>query len=802
MLNGPFRLRPFFCLSTIIALMAASMLRAQHEYDVWHFGKGKGMDFRSGAPVLIDTTPCSTLEGSAVICDRETGAFLFAAAGGVIYDSTGAPMPNGDSIIDGGYTSTQGDLIVPDPCNAERYYVFTVDQSGYDGLHRGFFYSIVDMGANGGRGDVALRNRQLLATASEHLTAVMHANGHDYWIITHTLGGRSFQTFLLSGAGLLSVPVVSVVGSTHGDPVGSGLWPLGYLKSSPDGRRLALAAMYIGLLELYDFDPATGVVSNPVRLLGNDLPIYTFEGLHYGVSFSPDGRLLYAGINRMDYTNYRLMQWSLEPDIPDSIIGSALLVADNAIAPRRAMLALQTGPDGRIYAMMSDGWVGVIERPNERGFWCGFRERLLHPFIPPTNPATGVMGLPNNIDDRRFLSRPRPRPPVTITDVAHRDSCYGADVTAADGFARYHWSTGDAGRRTRAILSGRYVVTAVDSNGCPSSDSIDITTGSGIGVTIEPDGPLEFCEGESLTLTARALGPVSGFSWSTGDTTRAITVRSSGLYIVRVDGAGGCAGFDTMTVQVFPQRTLRTHIDRDVKGRPGDTVVILLHLDEPPADRIDGRLLLTLQYDTLIMRPLRPESRNEGVRMTSGTLLDGWRVVTLSDLPGRIGILLTPSPTSPPIATTGMLLRLRFETHMSMNSLSPAVMDAELPFTLELPDAICTDITEAPGSLLLNICGAVHRMITGTDQGYTLDAPRPNPFNPTTEIAFSLGLDGPTRLEILDMRGAIAAILIDEHLPAGAYRLTWNAYGFPSGLYYYRLSSGDWMRMKSMILVR
>ena len=83
---------------------------------------------------------------------------------------------------------------------------------------------------------------------------------------------------------------------------------------------------------------------------------------------------------------------------------------------------------------------------------------------------------------------------------------------------------------------------------------------------------------------------------------------------------------------------------------------------------------------------------------------------------------------------------------------------------------------------------------------YTLDQNKPNPFNPTTDITFSLGLDGQTKLEVLDALGRKVATLVDGYMQPGTYQVTWDASGHPSGLYYYRLSSGVWTRTSSMIL--
>lgn len=80
----------------------------------------------------------------------------------------------------------------------------------------------------------------------------------------------------------------------------------------------------------------------------------------------------------------------------------------------------------------------------------------------------------------------------------------------------------------------------------------------------------------------------------------------------------------------------------------------------------------------------------------------------------------------------------------------------------------------------------------------------PNPFNPATTITFSLHHDSPKRttLTIFDILGREITTLINEQLSSGTYSVIWNAQGFTSGLYFYRLQSGDFVMTKKMLLVQ
>lgn len=63
----------------------------------------------------------------------------------------------------------------------------------------------------------------------------------------------------------------------------------------------------------------------------------------------------------------------------------------------------------------------------------------------------------------------------------------------------------------------------------------------------------------------------------------------------------------------------------------------------------------------------------------------------------------------------------------------------------------------------------------------------PNPFNPTTTIAFALPEKSKVTLTIYDLNGGVVAALVDEEKPPGEYRVTFEAQGFPSGIYFYAI---------------
>ena len=78
----------------------------------------------------------------------------------------------------------------------------------------------------------------------------------------------------------------------------------------------------------------------------------------------------------------------------------------------------------------------------------------------------------------------------------------------------------------------------------------------------------------------------------------------------------------------------------------------------------------------------------------------------------------------------------------------------------------------------------------------------PNPFNPSTEIGFSLDRTSNVRVEVFDVLGRSIAVLADESMEPGYHRLTWNAARESGGIYFCRLTAAGSMRTIKMQLLR
>ncbi|MBK9097962.1 MAG: T9SS type A sorting domain-containing protein [bacterium] len=78
----------------------------------------------------------------------------------------------------------------------------------------------------------------------------------------------------------------------------------------------------------------------------------------------------------------------------------------------------------------------------------------------------------------------------------------------------------------------------------------------------------------------------------------------------------------------------------------------------------------------------------------------------------------------------------------------------------------------------------------------------PNPFNPSTKIQFRIVGSGFVSLKVFDVLGNEVATLISEEKPAGAYQFNFDASNLSSGVYFYKLTSGNLSETRKMILLR
>jgi hypothetical protein len=85
---------------------------------------------------------------------------------------------------------------------------------------------------------------------------------------------------------------------------------------------------------------------------------------------------------------------------------------------------------------------------------------------------------------------------------------------------------------------------------------------------------------------------------------------------------------------------------------------------------------------------------------------------------------------------------------------------------------------------------------------YSLSQNYPNPFNPETNIKFAIPKNEFVKITVFDMLGKELETLVNEQLAPGTYETNWNASNYPSGVYFYKLSAGDFSETRKMLLLK
>lgn len=97
---------------------------------------------------------------------------------------------------------------------------------------------------------------------------------------------------------------------------------------------------------------------------------------------------------------------------------------------------------------------------------------------------------------------------------------------------------------------------------------------------------------------------------------------------------------------------------------------------------------------------------------------------------------------------------------------------------------------------------AIEPIGTSVPGTYNLQQNFPNPFNPTTNIRFDLPENANVKLIIYNIIGEQQEVLVNSRLSAGSYNVDWNASAYPSGIYFYTLTTNDYKAVKKMILAK
>jgi gliding motility-associated-like protein len=582
-----------------------SLSQAQNEANIWYFGDHAGLDFISGNPIALLNGAIFTSEGCSTISDQN-GGVLFYTNGVTVWNNNHSIMQNGSGLM-GNSSSTQSSIVIPNPSNNGIFYIFTVDAIE-NNLAAGLRYSTVDINQNGGLGLVLNKNVLLYSPSCEKITSVKHANGIDYWVVGHKWNSNTFYSYIVSDGGI-GAPILTNIGSSHEGNIRNAI---GYMKISPEGNKIALAIETDRLVELFDFNDQTGMITNAISF---DCPN---SQRTYGVEFSPDGTKLY--ISSWDPASF-IYQFDLEYTGSGGIGNSAIKIYPTSISSDNIQrAAIQLGPDKRIYvARRYQNYLGVINSPNELGQNCSYldqgislsgKESLfgLPTFIQSffyegqdfsfdnnclfdttffhlantsnlisvhwdfDDPSSGNLNFSTDFNPYHIFSSPgnfdvelisyftsfidttlktitiNPLPELFLGNDTTLCNDNSIVLNAGSGFLEYLWQDGSTSSYYSVDTSGLYWVKVTNQFGCSNYDSIHITMSPSIIADLGNDTIL--CSSQAYFLDPG--NDFTSYLWQNGSNDSSLFVSSGGLYWVAVTNEYGCNAVDSIYISFLP----------------------------------------------------------------------------------------------------------------------------------------------------------------------------------------------------------------------------------------------------------
>lgn len=390
-------------ITTIFFFGLLSSVDAQFPDNNWIFGYASQMienDSFGLSVVSFENNQITIGEEMDIVYDMsknnssisdEQGNLLFYFNGHQVFNHQHQLMENGDDMylgtLDLGGTIAQGSLILPIPESDNQYIIVNTHVDYDEELMRvpgeKLFYSIIDMNANSGLGEVVLKNQLLFDDAPMsygQLTAVRHANGRDWWIVWPLWDSNRFLRYRIHPGGinrdndiLVFNPIVAGVGQMH---------------YTIDGSKLIIHnGTYVAQptsIYIYDFDHCEGRLSNEIVIANPN------EGSAIGSAVSSNNRFLYA-ITSLSIYQYDL--WS------EDIAESQILVAEydgflDPWLPTTFYLG-QLARDGKIYISSPNTVkrLTVIEHPDRYGDACEINQ---HSIRLPVRNSFSIPNIPNH----------------------------------------------------------------------------------------------------------------------------------------------------------------------------------------------------------------------------------------------------------------------------------------------------------------------------------------------------------------------------------------------------------------------
>lgn len=383
-----------------ISFLSMSVTGMAQRYDVRWIGGyptpgggssygGNKTIFESGQSTGTVLEPHNTIlsAGVAVITD-ENDSIVAYTNGWHLADASHQPMLNGgglnpSAVVDTTYGlhSANSQLILPRPGDTTTFILVHLAPDAVNAggnIHSArIYHTVIDKDLNAGLAGVVSKNNVILEAPllAGGLAAVRHANGRDWWILTHGIDSDEFISFILTPYGF---------DGPFYQPIGT--WQTGSVPCasfSPNGDRLAYTGYQTGL-DVYDFDRCTGVLSNWQHAAIDD------SAFTRSVQFSPDGSKIYVSSVTRVY-QYGLVSGALT--VPETVATYDGFY-DEYPALRTNFANMCSAPDGKIYISTGNTtrYMHVVHEPDNLGQAC---QLLQHDHFRRTRTANSIPYRPN-----------------------------------------------------------------------------------------------------------------------------------------------------------------------------------------------------------------------------------------------------------------------------------------------------------------------------------------------------------------------------------------------------------------------
>jgi hypothetical protein len=567
-----------FLRSFLVVMVPLGAMAQNYSGYNWYFGNSpNGVRFsRSSNTASLLTnqaTPYGT-GGSAVANDQLNGNTLFYTDGSNIYDVSNTVMPNGTG-LGANSSGNQAVVVAKVPGQATQYYVI-VNTSNFT-TGGTVSYRIVDMSLFGNAvfptpalGDATTAANTAitgLTGRSEAMIVIPHANGDNFWLITHANGAADYTVTLFTPTGPTTSTTFSGLGLIEVAANFSYNEATGQIAVSPqeDTRDV----------EILTFDNTTGALTFQQRLLNTGV-LSTGNQAIYDTEFSPNGQYLYISVAGEAGIQADVLQYDLTNPLNSSV---SVLPSPNTIF---RSFGLQIAPDSSIYHLYQATAGGPI---------------LLGVITDPDSVAANVVYQPQafagniNFNGTQFPSfAPRDTVAINISFVTQgtcANSPTGFFPTVSPGADSLQWDFGDGSGSSdwspvytyqaggsynvsvTAFLNGQTETTSQPVTITDFDTQIDLvqdTTACSCELPFpkKPNPPPK-CGSFSVTATVNGNGGTPQLQWYgpggliPGATSATLTPDSAGYYYL-VATVGTCSTYAGVNIKEYDVQDQRANI--------------------------------------------------------------------------------------------------------------------------------------------------------------------------------------------------------------------------------------------------